>query len=254
MKTIAVVNQKGGVGKTTIALHMAWYASGILGKRTLFVDLDGQGNTSESLMAADMNRDGAMTATVLFEKAPDGTPVEISRNLSLICASPGIDDVESWGLEVIHLPRAHINAISSDYDVCIIDTPPQRGRRILAALITADYAISPIFMDKFSIKGLTRLQESIIAVRSKYNPGLEYLGIIRNGLQGRSRFQMSLVGDLSDQLGNLVLPTYLRYSVPLADAINDGRPVWQKPKGGAARSAAREMKALMKDIFGGVEL
>ena len=176
MQTLAIANQKGGVGKSTLAVHLAWLAME-QGRPVLLVDLDGQANSSRTFAETFTG----LLASKLFTAEP-GTltevPQAVSKHLTLIPADVAINDVEGLDLATIERPAAHLRGLAvAPETLCIIDTPPTLGRRLLAALIAADAVVSPLALNGYSIQGITDLQKTIQMVRARFNPRLKNLGL-----------------------------------------------------------------------------
>lgn len=244
MKTLAIANQKGGVGKSTLAVHLAWMSME-QGLRTLLVDLDGQANSTHTFVETVQG----VSASQLFAPPMTECPHWVNDKLVLVHADIGINDVEGLPLDTIKYPSQYLRQFTDDIDLCIIDTPPNLGRRLLAALIAANAVVSPMAINGYSIDGITDLQRTIIAIKNKYNPGLRNLGILPNLLNHRSQSQTKNLAKLRKVLGDRVLPYELTQRVAVSDAIDAGHPVWHKSKGQSGRKAGKEMKAVVKEII-----
>ena len=244
MKILAIANQKGGVGKSTLAVHLAWMAME-QGLRTLLVDLDGQANSTHTFV----EQAEGVSSSQLFGPPPTDKPHQVSELLALVPADIGTNDLEGLPLDTIQYPARYLRQLNGEYDLCIIDTPPNLGRRLLAALIVADAVVSPMAINGYSIEGISDLQRSIIAVKRKYNPRLRNLGILPNLLNHRSKSQTKNLAELRKALGDRVLPFELTNRVAVSDAIDAGHPVWRKAKGQSSRKAGKEMKAVVKKII-----
>jgi chromosome partitioning protein len=248
MQILAIANQKGGVGKSTLAVHLAWLALE-QGRPVLVVDLDGQANSSRTFSEESIG----LTASKLFTAEPGTlteTPQPISEKLSLIAADVAINDVEGLDLETIERPAAHLRALSlPDDTLVIIDTPPTLGRRLLAALIAADAVVSPLALNGYSIQGITDLQKSIQMVVRRFNPRLKNLGLLANMVNSRSATHAEMLAELHQALGDKLLPVTLGHRVAISDAIDRGQPVWHKTRGESAQRAAREMRAVCSTVL-----
>lgn len=246
MKILAVANQKGGVGKSTTAVHFAHYCAGYRNQRVLVVDLDPQANTTGCLMNS---RYGLLTASALFAKEPaEGLPTIVDERIHIIPADSALNDVETMSMEVIEIPRQQLARL--DYDIVIIDTPPTLGRRLMAALVAADAVLTPFQMDKFSIDGAGDLMNTIQEVRARHNAGLVHVGILPNKFNSRSASQRAALAELREVLGDMVLPHVITERTSISDSLAAGMPVWANKKSGeSGRLAAAELLGACADIF-----
>ncbi|MCB0073327.1 MAG: ParA family protein [Caldilineaceae bacterium] len=255
MKTIAIANQKGGVGKTTVARNLAFF--GIeRGLRVLCVDLDPQKNFSKTLRALRERTLGdqgdelkSLTGSALFDgDAIELRPLECSENAALVAADRELVDVASRPLEDLHAPRAALAKLAGDFDVCIIDTAPTLGNPLYAALIAADFVVCPCTMDQDAIDGLGDLFEDIARVQQlEWNADLVTLGLLANRVNTRRAFDRNALGQLRDELGAVVMEGVL-YDRAATQYAKD-RPVWRVQSGESQILAAREMKAVCSQIF-----
>ncbi|CAB1371254.1 Cobyrinic acid a,c-diamide synthase (plasmid) [Denitratisoma oestradiolicum] len=255
MKTIAIANQKGGVGKTTVARNLAFF--GIeRGLRVLCVDLDPQKNFSKTLRALRERTLGdqgdelqSLTGSALFDgDAIELRPLACSENAALVAADRELVDVASRPLEDLHGPRAALAKLASDYDLCIIDTAPTLGNPLYAALIAADFVVCPCTMDQDAIDGLGDLFEDIARVQQlEWNADLVTLGLLANRVNTRRAFDRNALGQLRDELGAVVMEGVL-YDRAATQYAKD-RPVWRVQSGESQILAAREMKAVCSQIF-----
>lgn len=184
MNIITVTNQKGGVGKSTIAVHLAM-ALQERGDRVLFVELDPQGNASKTLEKA--GGVAALQASQLFEEQQ--LTITPNEGITLINADAKMADIERAPLTVMSTFKDHLAALASQFDHCVIDTPPTLGLRMSAALIVANHVLSPIELEEYSIDGITKMLQTIFGVKLKWNPDLNFLGMLPNRFNSRSEDQ-----------------------------------------------------------------
>ena len=228
-----VFNQKGGVGKSTIACNLAAVAAAA-GKRTLVIDLDPQANSSRYLLG-DATDDLQLTATEFFDQMlnfklrPRATEEFIVAtpfaNLSLLPAHPSLEELQGK-LESrykIYKLREALDALS-DFDQIWIDTPPAMHFYTRSALIAADACLIPFDCDAFSRRALYSLMENVAEIRADHNESLLVEGIIVNQFQPRAKLPARLVQELRDE-GLPVLSTMLSASVRIRESHELARPM-----------------------------
>ncbi|MDD0622001.1 ParA family protein, partial [Shigella sonnei] len=200
MNIITVTNQKGGVGKSTIAVHLAM-ALQERGDRVLFVELDPQGNASKTLEKA--GGVAALQASQLFEEQQ--LTITPNEGITLINADAKMADIERAPLTVMSTFKDHLTALASQFDHCVIDTPPTLGLRMSAALIVANHVLSPIELEEYSIDGITKMLQTIFGVKSKWNPDLNFLGMLPNRFNSRSEDQKKTLMNLVENYAHLLI-------------------------------------------------
>ncbi len=229
-----IFNQKGGVGKSSIAVNLA-AISAVRGLRTLAVDLDSQGNTTQYLLgpAAD---DASPTLADYFDqvlafrllpKAPEAfvlaTPFD---GLSLLASSPALTELQGK-LESrykIYKLREALDALGSTYDAVYIDTPPAFNFYTLSALIAADTCLIPFDCDAFARRALYQLIENAEEVRADHNEDLDVEGIVINQFKATANLPRRLVEELRAE-GMPVLQTLLPSSVKMQESHEQARPL-----------------------------
>ncbi|SEP43345.1 ParA family protein [Nitrosovibrio sp. Nv6] len=246
MKTLTVANQKGGVGKTTIALHLTHMAKE-QGKRVLLVELDPQSNASNCFIETTGTH---LVASDLFTEDTVNKKPETTCGIGLIRPDRGLYGIESRGLATQSLPATHLRQLAEDYDFCVIDTPPTLGAIQLAALVAGDYVIAPSHLEKFSLEGFSSLTATIRQVRDKgLNRKLKFLGFLANRVKNTSKQQREALLELKETMGQALIPFVIYDRVAISDAAALGNPVWHKPQSESHRRAAREMSAACEHIL-----
>lgn len=249
-KVISYLNQKGGVGKSTILFHHAHYANE-MGKKVLVCDFDTQGNASTALLGDDYQEEqfGTVGAGWLLGKQNvDEVKIATSKNgISVIHADESLLDVEDMDIDdVVSLTGKNFELLS-DFDLVLIDCPPTVGKRVIGALYASTNVVSPIEPRKFAIDGLASLMHTIMAVRDD-RPELNFEGVVINRVNSRSPQQKRNVALIRESLGKQVFLSELVEREPISDAVEEGVPVWSLRKSGSVTAAAREMKAVLKEI------
>ena len=251
MKTLIIANQKGGVGKTSSVVHMAFDLME-RGKKVVVIDLDPQANASYSLN----NFDSGYSSSQLYVSG-----VNVVRHFTNI--EPGIylihSDAELANMDKKTLGDAaqcfhnSIQALDTcGFDVCLIDTPPSLGINMAAPLFSADYVISPIELEAYSIHGIKKMFNTIGNVK-KHNTKLKFLGMIPSKVDSRNPRHIKHYSELEKAYPQLIIPQKIGLRSSVADALASQVPVW-KIKKTAARKAVKEIRALNEYVFKKMEI
>lgn len=238
MKTLVIANQKGGVGKSTLAALLAWWLQDKQHARVAAFDLDNQQNLSRTLKAYDSGM-----RTVSFFK-PE--PIEIfasEKAITLFSADASLADLERSKPEILRTFRRHLSSLHDKFDYCVIDTPPTIGLRMSAALIAGDYVLCPIELEEYSIEGLTAMLKAIFGIRQKYNPQLKFLGVLANRFNPHSVRQKEALQQLVTQYSEFMIPTKISTRSAIPEALAAGIPVWQLAKSSARDASAEVLQA-----------
>lgn len=236
---VAFANQKGGVGKTTLACLYAWWLLAHGRSRVLVVDLDAQGNASRTLAA---HRLGLRTAS-LFADAPIA-PIAAGDGLSLVAADASLADVDAIASGPARFARS-LSGLATGFDAVVIDTAPALSRRMVAALLAARHVVCPIELELYSIEGLTGMLKTIHAVRTRWNPQLRLAAIVANRFNHHSAAQRAALDALLARHGEHVLAARIAMRSAIAESVATGTPPWR-----IARSAAREAAGEVDRVFG----
>lgn len=226
MITIAIANQKGGVGKTTTAINIAT-AMAATGWKTLLVDLDPQGNASTGLGV-----DAASRQNSSYDVLVEGASIAECLHASEI---PGLDiipadgDLSSVEMELVsEEDRLHRlkSALASHHghDICFVDCPPSLGLLTLNALGAADTLLVPLQCEFFALEGLSQLLQTVERVQQGFNRDLGIIGIALTMFDRRNRLTDQVADDVRDCLGNLVFETVIPRNVRLSEAPSHGMP------------------------------
>ena len=225
-KIISIVNQKGGVGKTTTAVNLSAILA-IMEKKTLLVDIDSQGNSSSGLGLSLNQRD--ITSYQMFtginEIQDTIIPTSIP-NLSIITANANLSAIE---LELINraqhesILRSCLQQVIEDYDYIIIDCPPSLNILTLNALVASHEVLIPMLCDFFSLEGLSHLLKTVEIVEKKLNPEIKIGGILFTMYDKRNKLTEMVEQDVRKCLNKLVFDTVIPRNVRLSEAPSHGK-------------------------------
>jgi chromosome partitioning protein len=245
MITIAIANQKGGVGKTTIAYNLAQILSNRPKTKVLAIDNDPQGNLTSSFLE-DSTEVKANILDAYDEKPLE--PVKISNNLYLLGSSISLAPVAEREFQIIFRLKEGIKRLKScTPNYIIIDTLPSFGHLHLAALTAADYVLIPVKPAPYSLAGLKDLFNTIKTSRKYYNSQLKILGIVINLVDGRKPvIEREMEEVLRETYGNLVFKSKINKRIKVEES-----PAFQKPITvyDPRCPAAAEFKAMVAEIL-----
>ena len=243
---ISVTNQKGGVGKTTSAVNIAYYLAKS-GKKTLLVDFDPQGNATSGLGIDKQQLDGTMTDVILETKQLKEIilPTE-HKNLFL---APAISHLANTEVELAQANRRFSrlkNAIENtpNYDYVVIDSPPSLSLLTVNGLIAARYVLLPVQAEFYALEGLGQLLETMKLVRKSMNPTLDLLGVLPTMVDGRTTLSGQVHEEIKKHFPGKVFKTVIPRNIRLAEAPSHGLPVGAYDK---FSKGARAYKAVTKE-------
>lgn len=242
---IAILNQKGGVGKTTSTINIAAYLAK-MGKSVLVVDLDPQGNATSGFglpKEVEVTTYDVLVAGVDIGSAIKELP---ENNLSLVPANADLAGAE---VELVQLKdrefRLKNALVNTSFDYILIDCPPSLGILSINALTAADHVLIPVQAEYYALEGLTQLLSTIQRVRGGLNPNLELLGVVVTMFDSRTSLSESVYSELKKHFGQKLLKTVIPRNVRLAEAPSFGKTIADHDKWSRG---ARAYKALAKEI------
>ncbi len=245
-RVIAVLNQKGGVGKTTSTINLAAYLAK-QGKSVLIVDLDPQGNATSGI-GVDKHNLESTTYDILFSAdSPEATIKETAiTNVSILPANAQLAAAEvDLAAETEREYRLKKALQMLDYDLVLIDCPPSLGLLSINALTAADFVLVPVQAEYYALEGLSQLLEIIQRVRSGLNKDLQLLGVVVTMYDSRTALSEQVVQELKKHLGDKLMHTIIPRNVRLAEAPSFGRSILEHDKWS---KGARAYKNLAKEV------
>lgn len=228
MKKIAIYNQKGGVGKTTSHINLS-SAIGQLGKKTLMIDIDPQGNATSGMGAEKEKLETSIYDILIGQKrVQDVLLRDIQKNVDLLPSNIHLSGAE---IELLSLPdkekrlKEALVPVSQKYDYAFIDCPPSLGLLTLNALTAADAILIPIQCEYFALEGVGQLLNTFQLVKKSLNPQLELLGVFLSMNDSRTNLAQQVAEEVQKYFGDKVFRTAIPRNVKLAEAPSFGQPI-----------------------------
>ncbi|MBQ4611991.1 MAG: ParA family protein [Clostridia bacterium] len=248
-KIMAVVTQKGGVGKTTTAVNIA-SVMGEMGKKVLLVDVDPQGNATSGV-GIDKRKVKISAYDLLCgsENAAQAAVQTAFAGLSVVPSSMALAGVEIEMVEIPHREsrlKAALAPYREQYDFIIIDCPPALGLVTLNALVAADTVLLPVQPEFYALEGLSQLIATVRQVKRMYNPTLELEGVLFTMYDGRTNLTQQVVAEVKKFFPRKVYANVIPRSVRLAEAPGYGRPINYYDK---SSKGAKAYRALVEEIL-----
>lgn len=226
-RILAVVNQKGGVGKTTTTVNLAT-ALAAVDKKVLIIDFDPQGNASTGLGIESNNRELTSYDLVLNDVGLDEIVQESAvPNLSIV---PATIDLSGAEIEMVSLMKREfrlkdaIARASEDYDYILIDCPPSLGLLTLNALVAASAVLIPLQCEFYALEGLSHLMRTVELVRANLNPELTIQGIVLTMYDRRNKFTEQIEQDVRSYFGDQVYTSVIPRNIRMSEAPSHGKP------------------------------
>ena len=260
-KVICITNQKGGVGKTTTTINLAYYLMKEK-QKVLVIDFDPQGNATSGLGIDKaqfernyMNNElsNTMSEVILGERRlPEIILNTKFKCLDLAPTTPQLANAEvemtKLSKKFVQLKNA-INEVRDDYDFVIIDLPPSLSLLTVNGMIAADYLLMPVQTEFYALEGVAQLMDSVKLVRKAMNPNLKLLGVLATMYDKRTSLSVQVLAEIKKYFRDKVFETTIPRNVRLAEAPSHGVPVGDYDRFSKGAKAYRELaKEVLKRV------
>ncbi|WP_296110438.1 ParA family protein [uncultured Corynebacterium sp.] len=233
-RKITIANQKGGVGKTTSTVNLAWSLS-LLGMKVLVIDLDPQGNASTALNAVHHAGTPSSYEVLLNEMTVDQVMQANEENENIYCV-PATIDLAGAEINLVNEVRREYrlsSAISDEwieehgFDYVFIDCPPSLGLLTINAMTAVDEVLIPIQCEYYALEGVSQLIDNIAMIRESLNQNLHISGVLLTMYDGRTRLSQNVSDDVRTHFGSVVLDNHIPRNVKVSEAPSYNMTVLQ---------------------------
>lgn len=246
---IAITNQKGGVGKTTTSINLA-YALNKLNKSVLLIDFDPQGNATSGLGIDKQSLEFTISDSIIGDRSL--ADVILPTKWKKLFIAPSISTLANTEVELAQAEQKFVrlkNAIENleiDYDFVIIDCPPSLSLLTVNGLIASNYILLPVQAEFYALEGLGQLLETMKLVKKAMNPNLDLLGVLATMVDKRTTLSTQVYAEIKKHFPGKVFETIIPRNIRLAEAPSHGLPVGAYDK---FSKGARAYKALAKEVL-----
>ena len=249
-KVMAIINQKGGVGKSTTAINLS-AALGELGKQVLLVNRDPQSNSFSGLGIEKSQVHNCVYDVLLNDVAIEDVIIpDVGEGLDRVPATINLAGAE---VELVsEMARENrlkdaVGSLRGKYDYVFIDCPPSLGLLTVNALVAADKLLIPIQCEFYALEGVTKLLDSMKRVKTRLNPTLDIFGVLLTMYDGRTTLSRQVVEEVRSYFGKTVFTTLIPRTVKLSEAPSFGQPITQyDPSGKGAQSYVNLAKEVVQ--------
>lgn len=226
-RIVALINQKGGVGKTTTAVNLA-YALVERGKRVLLCDFDPQGNATSGVGVDQRSLETSIYDLIIADEPDPKAAVIHTKWMDLLGSNTDLSGAE---IDLIGLPAREyrlkrvLDSLRSEYDFIIIDCPPSLGILTLECLCAADSFLVPLQTEYYALEGLSQLMATVRTVQKRLNRSIRIEGILLTMYDGRTNLAAQVVEEVKKHFGDRVYRTAIPRNVRLSEAPSHGMPI-----------------------------
>ena len=250
-KVITVTNQKGGVGKTTTSINLAFYLAK-KGKKTLLIDFDPQGNATSGLGVDKRELKMTMCDVMLGEAELKDTILLANQKNKKFFIAPAIPELANVEVQMAEMEdkfrilKKALATVSKEYDFVIIDSPPSLSLLTVNGMIAANYLLLPVQTEFYALEGVAQLLESMNLVKKAMNPRLQLLGVLATMYDRRTVLSSQTLAELKRFFKDKVFETTIPRNVRLAEAPSHGVAIGQYDR---FSKGAKAYKALADEVL-----
>ncbi len=247
--TISVTNQKGGVGKTTTSVNLAYYLSKH-NKKTLLIDFDPQGNATSGLGVDKLDLKASVADVVAGNINLD--EIILSTRYTGFFLAPSVPSLADAEIQLAQADkrfirlRQAIEDLKTDFDFIIIDCPPSLSLLTVNGLIAAKYVLLPVQAEFYALEGLGQLLETMKLIRKRMNPTLDLLGVLPTMMDSRTTLSNQVYEEIKKHFPGKVFENVIPRNIRLAEAPSHGLPIGDYDK---FSKGARAYKAFTKEVL-----
>lgn len=241
---LAVINQKGGVGKSTTSINLS-AALGEIGKKVLIVDLDPQGNTTSGYGIEKAKCKQCIYDALLNDVS--ASDLVMQTCVDKVFLVPATIQLTGAELELVSVMaretklKEALDPIKDDFDYVIIDCPPSLGLLTINALSAADRLLIPIQCEYYALEGVSKLLDTMKLVKKRINPTLDIFGVLMTMYDGRTTLAKQVVDEVKKYFGDKVFDVYIPRTVKLSEAPSYGIPITLYASSGKGAQAYRNL-------------
>lgn len=249
-RTIAIANQKGGVGKTTTSINLS-ASLAEMGKKVLVIDTDPQGNTTSGFGINKNELENTVYELILGECSIQECIIkDIVPRVSIIPSNVNLaaTEIELIGVDKKeYILRNEVDWVKEQYDFIIIDCPPSLNMLTINAMTTADSVLVPIQCEYYALEGLSQLIHTVNLVKERLNPELDIEGVVFTMYDSRTNLSMQVVENVKSHLNQRIYKTVIPRNIRLAEAPSYGTPInMYDPKSAGAEAYMLLAKEVVK--------